>query len=83
MGEIPSEHVAKIDQELATARNNLRLHLDDMRFFRTLGDAPEKVFMGFSQEIYRAHKANPAHLAMMLAVAVLTLAEKEEARSDE
>lgn len=71
--ELPPRFVGKIDQDLAAARANLRLHLQDFEKFLNQGDAPEVVFAGFAQAMLR--DTNPHHLAIMFSAAVLTLFE--------
>ena len=81
--DIAAEHVwqhPKVDQDLATARNNLRINIGEMREKLAAGDPVEKVFIGYAKAIYDARERYGfAHMAIMLSAAVLTLTENEEA----
>lgn len=77
--EIPPQYVAHVDRDIMTGRANLKIHLAEFRKRLDEGDAPETVVAGFAQGMLR-HKPPAHHLAFMLAVAVLTLVEKERER---
>lgn len=81
--DIAAEHVwqhPKVDQDLATARNNLRLNVEEMRGFLAQGDPVEKAFIGFAKAIYdQRERYGAAHMAIMIAAAVLTLTQNEDA----
>lgn len=81
--DISAEHVwqhPKVDQDLATARNNLRINIGEMREKLAAGDPVEKVFIGYAKTIYDARERYGfAHMAIMLAAAVLTLTQNEDA----
>lgn len=70
----------KVDQDLATARNNLRLHIEEARGYLAKGDPVEKVFIGYAKSVYdQRERWGPAHLAMMMSIAVVTLAQTQDA----
>lgn len=71
---IPAHLVGPIDQELSTARTNLRIHVGQVQSYLDRGDAPETVFLGFAQEMVR--EFGHPHVATMLAAAVLSLTER-------
>ncbi len=73
---IPARHVAKVDQDYATARSNLRLHVADVQKFLDRGDSPETAFVGFAQALL---PTGPYHLAVMLAAAVVQLVQSNTA----
>lgn len=81
--DIAAEHVwqhPKVDQDLATARNNLRINVEEMRALLTKGDPVEKVFIGFAKAVYDGRERyGYAHMAIMIAAAVLTLTQNEDA----
>jgi hypothetical protein len=74
--EIPPQYVAHVDRDIMVGRANLKIHLAEFRKYLDEGDAPETVAAGFAQHMLR-HKPGAHHLALMLAIAVLTLVEKE------
>lgn len=70
----------KVDQDLATARNNLRLHIDQARGYLAKGDPVEKVFISYAKSVYdQRERWGPAHVAMMMSVAVVTLVQAQDA----
>lgn len=75
-GEISPRYVGKVDQDLATARANLAIHVPEIRARLAAGETPEVVFLFFAQTMLRETHAH--HLAIMFAASVLALAKHKD-----
>lgn len=74
--DVPPSSRAKIDQDLAAARDNLAVYQAFVQRHINGGDSAEKVFAMAASDLLREHRDNPEHLAIGLAAAVLALFER-------